>query len=355
MSHDFAVLAHSEETDERSWRSEARDQVLFFVQVASHFHETLVVQRELAKFGYGSRIVVLLPQMEMGKNLRSANKRAREVLATAHQIGFLPVKIRIEDILQEGTACLVVRNDWGVGRQLVSQARSTGIQTVGWVEGVQDFKDVDTGRVRNPYGHVDRVLCLGEFDKDALRPQIDASIVGSQRIWELFHGRPTTKEVPLLVNVNFSYGVLARHRRRWTVDAVRAAQRSSTPILISRHPADRGLRGRRSQSHKRMDDLLPQTARLVSRFSTVIYDALALGVDVIYHNPHGERVPTFKETMGAFTVTSSRTQLVQAITATSPCPEVVRQSAKIFLEHHVHLGDEPPARLAAREIAKTIR
>ena len=61
---------------------------------------------------------------------------------------------------------IVCMNDWDtVVRPVVKAANSCAIPTVGIVEGVQDFWDVDTGRKRNPYREVNNVLLPGEFDK----------------------------------------------------------------------------------------------------------------------------------------------------------------------------------------------
>ena len=54
---------------------------------------------------------------------------------------------------------------------------------------------------------------------------------------------------------------------------------------------------------------------LVSRFSTVPFEAMARGVPFIYHNPHGERVPTFTDPQGAFPVTTSAEELADALRA----------------------------------------
>ena len=52
---------------------------------------------------------------------------------------------------------------------------------------------------------------------------------------------------------------------------------------------------------------------LISRFSTVPFEAMARGVPFIYHNPHREAVPTFQRPSGAFPVTTSAAELAGAL------------------------------------------
>ena len=98
-----------------------------------------------------------------------------------------------------------------------------------------------------------------------------------------------------LVNLNFTFHVLTDQRDAWLDSTRDALRRAGVAGLVSTHPAERGrvhrpAGGRQavpSRDHKgRHPDL---------RFSTVPFEAMARGVPFVYHNPHGERFPTFTE------------------------------------------------------------
>ena len=69
---------------------------------------------------------------------------------------------------------------------------------------------------------------------------------------------------------------------------------------MSRHPADKGTTGGLPVTSKPFRFEASRGGALISRFSTVPFEAMARGMEFIYFNPHGERVPTFAEPAGAF-------------------------------------------------------
>jgi hypothetical protein len=198
-----------------------------------------------------------------------------------------------------------VLNDWGPSTQAVITAvRAAGGVSFAKVEGVQDFTDADTGRVRNPYRHSDVVLGQGHNDVVAL-PGREVVVVGSTRLERIRAAAPApTQSSSVLINMNFTYGVLQDAQESWLWEAVDAARRAGTPYEISVHPAQKNLPTDPAvQEHICVDPFshaLMRSGVLVSRFSTVLYESMAMGVPVIYLNPHGEKVPTFQDPDGAF-------------------------------------------------------
>jgi hypothetical protein len=154
-----------------------------------------------------------------------------------------------------------------------------------------------------------------------------------------------------VANVNFTYGVLESERTRWVRDVMAVARSSHQPIVLSRHPADRGRLGRRAEDSSPIEQLLARAPRLISRFSTLCYEALARGVELTYHNPHGEGVATFADPGGAFAITHSRAELLDAVSRPPAPPIDVRRRAEPFLRHHLVLDDPSPAERAAEVIA----
>ncbi len=325
--------------------------VVLVAQAGYHLDDLLPLADELERQGRPAVIVCPLPAPSVLRRWRSSWWRHRELLAAAAARGLGPSAPIDRAELVARAAAVAVRNDWGVPRPLVEAARAAHVPTIGWVEGVQDFADVDTGRARHAYRSVDHVLSLGAYDAAQLAGA-DVTPVGSQRLWAAWHGPPTTGVGPIVANVNFTYGVLEHARRPWVDDVLAAAQ--GHELVLSRHPADRGRHGRRFESKRPVEELLRAAPRLVTRFSTLAYEALALGVELVYHNPHGERVATFADPQGAFTVTATRAELAATLGRPRPEPPDVRARAGAFLANHLVLEDPPPAARAARAIAERL-
>jgi GT2 family glycosyltransferase len=212
-------------------------------------------------------------------------------------------------------------NDWGGNMQVVLEAvRKAGGVSFAKVEGVADWDDVDTGRIRRSYQHADVTLAQGRNDVDAL-PGQDVRVVGSSRLERIWLGEPAAADNDrVLVNVNFTYGVLNHKQDEWIWAAVRGARALGIDYELSLHPAQNNLpKSPDVLAHVSTDPFshaLRRSGVLVSRFSTVIFEAMALGVPAVYLNSHGEKVPTFQDPQGAFvkvTGTDLRAGLAEAL------------------------------------------
>lgn len=199
----------------------------------------------------------------------------------------------------------VLLNDWGqASRAIVDAVRASGGVSFAKVEGVQDFADADTGRIRSPYQHADVVLGQGSNDVDAL-PGQHVVVVGSSRL-ERLRAEPVAspEHSSILINFNFTYRVLTDRQGEWLDAAVEGARACHVDYEISVHPAQKNVpKERRILAHVSpapFSHALLRSGVLVSRFSTVLYEAMAVGVPVIYLNTHGEQVPTFQQPDGAF-------------------------------------------------------
>ena len=189
-------------------------------------------------------------------------------------------------------AGVVVLNDWGTTRELVITAQAAGVPTFAKVEGVQDFSDRDTGRDRRPYRTSDVVLAQGPNDVRAL-PGTDVHVVGSTRLEKVLQGPASTRQRFVAINVNFTYDVLVDQANDWLSGAVEACRSAGLGYVICPHPAqyrdriDPALvRGHIATEPLRA--VLLRAGMLVTRFSSVLFESIARGVPVVYHNPHDE-------------------------------------------------------------------
>jgi hypothetical protein len=332
--------------------SEGDRPVVLVAQAAYHLAELRPLGQELAGRGVGTRIVAPVPPRRSFNRFRPAVRRHRQLIEAAATDDQPEPGLAIVD----RAGALVVMNDWGTTRPLIERARALSIPVFAWVEGVQDFADTDTGQDRRPYRHVDHVFCLGPYDHAQLEG-VERSTVGSRRLRALWQTAPQSPARPFVtVNSNFTYGIHTEHRRMWLASARRACRRADVAWTISRHVAERGLVPPWRVSPLPVDDLLARSTTLISRFSTLAYEALVRGVGLVYHNPHGELVPTFSEPEGAFEVTRSGDDLVAAIRRQPIDPAINRERAVPFLARHLRLEEGPePAELAAETILRARR
>jgi hypothetical protein len=212
---------------------------------------------------------------------------------------------------------VVVQNDW---REEVQRYRSqlrarVGTRLVAKVEGIQDFADVDTPRRRLPYRRNDHVLLLGPHDADALQG-LPGTIVGSTRLESVLHGSqhsPGARRA--LVNLNFTFGVFESQAPRWIHDVTIAASTIGFDTCVSAHPAQARLRRQVAVTDRPVSYELQRSDCLITRFSTLIYEAIAAGRPVLYHNPHREQAGGFLEESPSVSWSSSRKQLIANLAA----------------------------------------
>ena len=211
-----------------------------------------------------------------------------------------------------------IMNDWAPSTNaLMDAVRAAGGTSFAKVEGVQDFEDVDTGRVRKPYQWADIILGQGPNDAASL-PMKDVRIVGSSRIERMVREpQVDAAHDSVLINYNFTYGVLADAQDKWIRTSVEGCRTDDLPYAISLHPAQEYVPSTPEiKDHVARDPfshLILRSGALITRFSTVVFEAMARGVPVVYYNPHGELVPTFNNPQGAFALVTDYDSLPEAL------------------------------------------
>jgi len=292
-------------------RPPPHDAVLLVPQARYHVEELGPLALELDRRGVPTAFMTTAVEGRIGEALRK--QVHTELLKYTDTLWewdpHLPTTSRL--------LAVVVMNDWGPSRELVEMAKQVGVTTFAKSEGVQDFRDRDTGRERRPYRLVDVVLGQGPNDVAAL-PGADVRVVGSTRLETAWRGEDSTREPVVAVNLNFTYNVLTEHANDWLTSVVRACENAGLDYVVCPHPAqykehvDPALcEGRLATEPIR--HLLLRAGVLVTRFSTVVYEAMARGVPSIYHNPHGEKVWDDDPRGRPPTVTRTTATLVNAL------------------------------------------
>lgn len=283
------------------------------------------------------------------------NEGAKEWLARA---GETPCHDLV-DFLRAGHGfdMLVVFNDWDphATRPLVLDAREAGAATVGFVEGINDFRDVDTGRRRNAYRTVEWVLGTGEDDRRYFGDMGSKfQVVGFPRIAEWLRqpfSPPERRRA--VINVNFSYGVLEDEREGWLASAIEGCRRAGLDYVLSQHPQDNADLSGHPVDSRGFADSMRENAILVSRFSSCIIEALAMGRPVVYHNPDVEKVEKFDDPLGAYSLSTDAESLAKALERELAAEGSVVHRRDKFLEEHCDVSrDFRPHEKAAQALMK---
>jgi hypothetical protein len=261
----------------------------------------------------------------------------REAAATAlTEKGF--AFITSEDLARVVTArdVVCVGNDWGPKhfKRKLERFRRHGVPVIGVVEGA---------RFAYPrhWERVDDILAWGPSALDLL-PGCK-HIVGSPAIERAL--KPE-REQPLrphvIVNYKFMKGV-KEQGPAWATECATAAAPVDVDYVISAHPFNVGELGGLNVSHAPFSKLLDEATLLITRSSTVIYEALAARVSVIYYPLADERRAEFDEPLGAFRTANNATELAELVHKHGVDPSFDARSARAFLERHVSFDPEKSA------------
>lgn len=269
--------------------------VSFIAQTASHVGEALAAVSYLEEHGISARIFLPNPPQGVTRTLRRSFHRAIEAQSQMTSVGVkdVPQLISVENIVATSSK-IVVFNDWGMPKDLVSEANRLGVETFGWVEGFQDFTNADLGRKDLPYRRVQRVFGLVASEKQFFESS-QFLLVGSPRLANIERGQipHVDRNIDVLVNLNFSYGVSRRYARDWSSKVAHACELASREASFTRHPLDKPGWGYRHESIGPLGSVICNARTLVTRSGTALLEGLAAGCDVIFFNPNSEKAAQY--------------------------------------------------------------
>ncbi len=305
-----------------------------------------LVSRELLELGLTSAIVDpgLGPMADVSEGIRQ-NKD-------------IPV-IHKDALLHTDYTAILASIDWdeGYGKQFIQEAREQGKLTIGIVDGIEDFSDTDYGYDRQAYQRVEYVLTMGEDDQACLSNKIEkATVVGLPKLHAMFKEEPVFPEQDIaLINVNFTYDSFEECRESWVAMVVQACRELDLAFTVSQHPADNGDLTGLPVTNLSVYESVRRATLVISRFSTVVLEALVLGKPVVYFNPHGEKVPIYQGGHTPLYQSENVSELKRAIVKALAEKLTARHNATTFLDRKCNvLGPVPPAKLAAYRIDNLI-
>lgn len=190
---------------------------------------------------------------------------------------------------------LVLANDWNCdSTALIDSAWTRRIPSVCVQEGCVEFFDNLSRMQRCHYPFMQGPAMLGHLNHEAF------FLTGNPRFDELRPAAPPP-EPRIMLNCNFTYGVQEQARGDWIRAAAEVCRARGAGFFISQHPRDGGeFPGLPVETSGALSvsDQLARCSILVTRFSTLVYEAMLMGRPCIYYNPHGEEMGVFENPPG---------------------------------------------------------
>jgi hypothetical protein len=252
-----------------------------------------------------------------------------------------------ESIARIRPSVVVLGKDWSpAARDLISAARMLRIPNVCVQEGPTEF-DRDGRMRRCDFPLVQGPVMLKHLDQSVY------FLTGNARF-------ETSREVPLpgkpMAMLNCNFWGRAAEREQWLNDVIQVCQDLKVDFFISRHPRDKGPLPDwpiRLSNPAVIQRHLEESTLVITQYSSVIYEALFMGRNVVCHNPRAGEIPAFDEDPSrTFAKTYRRDELARAI-QWGLTPPSVEQRARIetFLDWHCGSRDSKTAERCASVIA----
>lgn len=251
---------------------------------------------------------------------------------------FAPETILNNEILYSTVFCM---NDWDkeFTNLIVNNANKINKKSVALIEGINDFNDVDTGRKRYAYKSVKYLLLSGEDDMNYFKNEkIECHIVGIPRLELIKKDKSSNSNITncVLINLNFSYNVLTNFAEDWLNKVVYICKEMNLNYLISKHPFD-STNTKELVSSEDLYTLIKKSSLVISRFSSVILESLALNTPVVYFNPENmEKVEKFLQPKGAYSLATNSEELKKAVEFELNSGLDTKSRAMPFLSYHAN-------------------
>jgi glycosyltransferase involved in cell wall biosynthesis len=332
-------------------REKISPEIIFLAEADYHIRNAAMVVRLLAKYNISCAIF---------ESCAAERKLCETEIKDYADIKIIELSDfnTILDHVNQHALKIVVSYSFGSvkTRDLLQEISFRGIKTAGIVEGVWDYPGLILGiNQLTPYRNCDYTFLAGLADTLYFEDRLEQSYLGGlASIRPLLNERVSFPAKPLaVINVNFSYGQAEFGRNIFVETAVKTCEKAKIDYVISQHPHDfSAIRRKYTVSQKSMYQLIDECSIFISRFANGIFEALALGKPVIYHNPHLEKAINFQDPMGAYQKTHDVDSLTEAIKyelGNIQKKVDFRQRAREFLQYHANIfSDNSPAENIAK-------
>mgnify|MGYP002622720206 CR=1 FL=1 len=305
--------------------------------IVAHNRNHVSIFTEMARLLRQRGHAVTFVVVEGNPDHAAAEKALGEICVAYIQSAALLSRASARDVVCVG-------NDWGPKHFIrkLESLRKPRVPIIGIVEGARFAYPRHWERVED-------LLVWGQSGVDTLPGR--KHIVGSPAIEKALNPeRASPQRARVLINYKFMKGAKDQGPV-WARACADAAASVDPDYVICAHPFNVAELGGLNLSHEPFSKLLKSATLLVTRSSTVIYEALASGVSVIYYPLADERRAEFGEPMGAFDTANNPVELNDLVRAHGADPSFDAAAAKTFLDRHVSID---PARSAPERMADFI-
>jgi hypothetical protein len=304
---------------------------------------------------------------------------ARELqVTTSYNIAFIDIKDRYDnegayieilksnipyipiDVVKLGFVKLklfICMNDWeqSIAYPLVIELNKKSITTLGIVEGITDFTDVDYRRDRNAYQTVEYVLTTGRNDLKYLKDK-RTSVMGIPKIRPLWNKQKKHFPKQTLIVINLSFLALSynEYGTIWLKNVVEACKDLNLSYIISKHPNDTTDTKNFNVTNKTIYEILDEGSLLISRFSTTILESIALGKPAVYFKPQPEKTTLYDNNFEAFSIAHDKQELKEKILYELEHKDNVRERANKFLDLQCNINETEKPEILAAHFIQTI-
>lgn len=323
--------------------------VVFIPHKDYHFRTMALISKKLEKQNISSCILDITDYYK--------DERVRKEALNFPKIPFFDLSLLLRDGINYKLIVCMCDWDGKIVKPLIINAKASNKKTLGIIEGINDFLDADTNMIRRAYKTVEYLFLTGEHDKQFFKEKEKKCFtVGIPRLNNFLKEKPKFPKKPLVViNVNFSYGVLEDKREKWLDSVLEACEILNFEYIITQHPADITNLSKYNISKLDMYQTIRKGSVVISRFGSIILESLAMGKPVVYHNPHNEKVLKFQEPMSAYSCSFDVQSLVEAIKYELSLKVDYRQRANDFLNHHCNINESKnSAKLCAKYIKEIL-
>ncbi len=254
-----------------------RKKIAFFPSNDTIMHSFLAIIKAILK-DTAPKITVFLPKRD--------KENAASALSILNQNDISVLKAGWYNLLRNKPDILILGNDWAnESKYIMLICRLLNIPTICIQESVIDFQG---NQFRMQWA--DNVILQGVSTLKLLNRK-ECFIAGNPRYENLeITNLPDIHNV--LINCNFTYGIFEEVRETWLNDITDELKLSGINYFISQHPRDTGEIKKYGKvinsSAASIHDQIIQSSIIITRFSSIVHEAIAMGIFVIYYNPHGE-------------------------------------------------------------------
>lgn len=313
--------------------SSARNKTIYFVvQNKNHVQIFRDIIADLLSLGINTKLVIL-----------EHHHVSLQAIAAIRLIGlhFIPLSIMKREVRAEDLVCVAV--DWAPisFSRSIKKLKTRGIRFVGFIDGARFSR---SGR----YRLVDYLLAWGPSGSDLGVSR--TFMVGSGIIERKFKLRHENSRSQLRVIINYKRSDRNEQKTfAWGKAAIAAAELIDSQPLFSVHPSVKYIPSSVSRDHRPIENLFEFSTLLITRGSTLIYEALAAGIAVIYFPEPNEKRVEFADPNGAFMVANSAEQALELAKLYAEKPLFPAAAADEFLGRHVSV--EPDRSSTERSVS----